>query len=176
MQPGKYLAFATDWGILTKENQEPRCFVEFTTETGDKVKWFSTLDETKTFPKSGDRIIDLTLRVLTVCGLSMEKYDFFAQGKDGGSLDSLKQVAIEVGSTVGKDGNTYQNVKSVRDPSDKPAIASKLDQAGSIQTMGGLNLKGNLMRVQQEMGITNESRPNTGAGEAQKIEAGDIPF
>ena len=162
LTPGVHKAKIEDYGLTTTKEGLPSPFVTFKTEMGRNITWYGSFIE--------GRARYHTVRALLILGLKGEDLALFFEGLQSGLLDPKVRVNLDIQNDT-YNGKTRLKVVWINKQS---AVKNKLDKAGAVQKMAGLNLAGDILKQRQEMGLKNDS---TKSGQNTKeYTADDIPF
>jgi hypothetical protein len=165
---GTYQGTVVDYGINETKKGMPQIFIQFNlTELNKKLTWFGSV--------ANDKAIEITGQALIRCGFKKTDFAVLANGKASGELDMGKSLnlVVEHNTWEGKTSAKIAWVNELGGPQ------NKLDQAGAVQKLAGLNISGKMIQLQQEMGIQNEPvRPShtPSQQEQQGTSAENIPF
>lgn len=139
MQPGRYEGKILDYGIGETKMGNPQIFVKF--KIGEKsLTWFGSLSE---------KAIEITGKALIACGFKGTDLSVLADGLNSNALDLDKTLSLVVENEEYK-GKTYTKIKWVNELNS--GATEKLNKAGAVQKLSGMNLTGKMIQLQQEMG------------------------
>lgn len=158
MQPGKYLAKVSDYGVKETKNGNPYIEVWFDVEGQGSVRWNGFLTE---------KTINKTMEQLAYCGLKGD-FSAIADGPIGGALDRDQAVNITVEIQKDKEGNPtkYTQVKWIN-----RASQPKFDAVQTASAKGKLTqFSGAWAAKKAELGI----KPKNVAPEMMKSK--DVGF
>lgn len=170
VQPGKYLAKVTDYGIGTTKEGLPQVLVMFAYKDKDQDEhsliWFGSLKENAK---------PYTIDALLACGLKGNDLEVLADGVGNGALDTEKDVQITV------EEHEWQGKKSMRIQwINEPGASSfrdKLTKGEAVQKMQGLNLKADVLARRQASGKKDQPAANLQAGiKNLAAESNEVPF
>jgi hypothetical protein len=168
IMPGEYTGKVTDYGISETKAGMPQVFIKFTfNENGKSLTWFGGL--------SSDKALDFSGKNLIRCGFRGTDLTVLANGVAANALNTNKDLQLVVENET-YEGKTRTKIKFINEIG---GVQSKLDVAGAVQKLAGLNIAGRMIQLQQEMGANNGQSNGQNSNEPMQTpgyENGSEPF
>ena len=174
LEPGKYIARITDYGIRSVgEKKTPQLAIEFTTKEDGKSVWFQNfLTEGTTSSSYWNNLMDT---LVTTGALRSKKFTDIAKGKDGNALCNLVDLQVVVdwemddqnNKVLNKKGEAITSVRFINDPN-RSGMKGLLAETEAISVLNSLNLDAHILQ--------SEQRTKVSVGAGQTISESDVPF
>lgn len=140
---GTYVGNVIDYGINETKKGNPQIFIKFhLPQIEKKLTWFGSL--------ASEKAIEITCKALINCGFSKTDLALLTNGVESGELDTDKELILVVENEE-YEGKTRTKIQWINLPN--AGVQNKLDQAGAVQKLSGLNVAGIMMQLQQEAGV-----------------------
>jgi hypothetical protein len=145
-----------DYGIsLTKANSAQVTVNFKNTETNESINWWGSLKEGKAR--------EITIKNLFLMGFSGDDIAQIASGIEGGALNHIQEYELVIEEHE-HEGKKSKRVKFINLPG-SGGIKNKLDETSAKDALKALNLKGDVLALKKEMGVTESEKPKE-----------DVPF
>jgi hypothetical protein len=156
---GDHVGHVVSWGIREAKSGMPQVFVK--TDLAGGLMWFGSLNEGKAR--------EITLKALFVMGFCGN--DLTELVSDPEALDVKKDIRFTVDHDTDETGKIRASIKWVNEISG--SMKGQLVDADAIKALSALKLKGDILKMKQELKITD--RPKTQA-QSSDVSADEIPF
>jgi len=157
IKAGNHIGQVTAWGVL-EGKQAPQVFVKTTIG----LTWFGSLSE---------RALNITLKSLVTMGFMGDDLSELVKNQEN-ALDKNKDLELVVEYET-YNGETRPKIKWVNDLGG--GFKNQMDSGTAVKALSGLKVKGDLMKIRQEKGITVNQVSQTFGG-ANFDADNDIPF
>jgi len=163
MEPGKYIARISDYGISETKSHHPQISIlfEFKDDKGNpyKLTWYGTLKE--------GRGREITIDSLLKCEFKGNNLDLIAGGPPSNILNMEKDLEIDI-ERHEYEGKAQMRIQWVNLPGGS-GFRNKLNEEGVVQSLKGMKLQADVMARRQEIGIIDGQENSADPDD-------DIPF
>lgn len=165
LQPGYYNGILLDSALSTTQKGDTKISLYFKiNENGATKIWNGYLH-------GGS--IDITIKALCLCGLKGTDLVPLAEGNKTDVLKFGMELNLKIDYDDTDAEKKYLKIQFINEVG---GVKNKLDKAGAVQAMQGMNFAGDILRHKQAMGITNEPAKQS-TDEAPTFDADqEIPF